>query len=61
LELFYRPAGEVIVIVFVGRPAGGCLAAGDDVDQADFFDPDQLPELAWAHTGDILARWRANR
>lgn len=50
--------GADIVIVYLGRLAGGDLKAGDDVDSVAFVDPDELPPLAFRATEVALERWR---
>jgi ADP-ribose pyrophosphatase YjhB (NUDIX family) len=50
--------GADIVIVYLARMVGGDLRAGDDVDRAAFFDPDELPPLAFRATELALERWR---
>ncbi len=47
-----------IVIVYRARVVGGELAPGDDVDRASFFDPDELPPLAFRATRIVLDKWR---
>ena len=57
LDVIYgneHPGGAHIVIAYRGEVFGGALAASDDVDQADFFDPERLPELAFKTTRRIL-------
>lgn len=53
LDVFYgeeHPNGASIIIVYRGRIASGQLQAGDDVDAVDFFDPADLPQLAFEAT-----------
>jgi ADP-ribose pyrophosphatase YjhB (NUDIX family) len=50
--------GADIVIVYLARLAAGDLKAGDDVDSAEFFSPDELPALAFRATELALERWR---
>lgn len=50
--------GADIVIVYQGTVASGVPQPGDDAEQACFFDPDALPDLAFPSTRLILARWR---
>jgi ADP-ribose pyrophosphatase YjhB (NUDIX family) len=49
-----HPAGADIVIVYQGEIIDGDLEAGDDADQAQFFQPDQLPLLAFEATRQAL-------
>lgn len=61
IDLYYGRAhadGADIVIVYAGRLVSGAMSASDDVDAIAFFGPEELPELAFSSTEDILARWR---
>jgi len=53
-----HPRGADIVIVYQARITGGQLEAGDDVDRATFFDPQDPPPLAFRATRIALDRWR---
>ena len=44
---FHDPAKLTVGIWFTGTVTGGALAAGDDADDAAFFDLDALPPLAF--------------
>ena len=46
--------GADLLLVYQGRLRGGRLHAADDVDDARFFPPDALPDLAFASTQRIL-------
>ena len=46
--------GAHIVIVYKAVITGGELSPGDDVDQADFFERDKLPPLAFRTTRQAL-------
>ena len=50
--------GADIVIVYRARRVRGELSASDDVDEAGFFAPDELPRLAFRATEVALERWR---
>ena len=57
------PAGEDgggadMLVVYRGRVTGGELRPGDDASEAGYFAADDLPELAFASTQAIIARWR---
>jgi len=63
-DLYYGKAhidGAAIVIVYTGRMVGGQITASDDVDAAAFFSVEELPEMAFASSQDILARWKSGR
>ena len=53
--------GATIVIVYAARVLDGVVKAQDDVDEAAFFAPDALPELAFASTRMVIERWLENR
>ena len=53
--------GASIVIFFRARVLDGELHAGDDADQAGWFGPDELPELAFEPTQTVLGWWRNKR
>ena len=50
--------GADILIVYRAEVAGGELAPGDDASEAGYFGPDELPELAFASTRRVIARWK---
>jgi ADP-ribose pyrophosphatase YjhB (NUDIX family) len=49
--------GADIVIIYLARLVDGDLRAGDDVDEAAFFAPEELPALAFDATRVALERW----
>lgn len=60
--VYYNPdtsarGGASIFILYRARLLGGQLQAGDDAEQAAFFGPDELPELAFNSTHDAIALW----
>jgi ADP-ribose pyrophosphatase YjhB (NUDIX family) len=46
--------GEVIIITYKVKIIGGNLRAGDDAEQAKFFDVNQLPALAFSFQEDAV-------
>ncbi len=44
---FHDPAKLTVGVWFAATPTGGELAPGDDADDAGFFAPDALPQLAF--------------
>lgn len=48
--------GANFVIFYRGRVIGGALAAHDDADAVEFFAKDELPELAFESTKEILKK-----
>jgi 8-oxo-dGTP diphosphatase len=60
LDVFYNPAaqgGASIFILYRARLLGGAIEAGDDADAAAFFGRDELPELAFTSTAEVVRRW----
>jgi 8-oxo-dGTP diphosphatase len=53
--------GANILIVYQAEIESGSLQPGDDADQAQFFDPKELPPLAFASTQSILDKWQINK
>ncbi|HET6444719.1 MAG TPA: NUDIX hydrolase [candidate division Zixibacteria bacterium] len=51
--------GASVFILYNAVLVGGNLKAGDDADEAGFFLPEELPELAFESTHDIVNRWRS--
>jgi hypothetical protein len=47
-----------LVVVYRGRIVGGELQAGDDASEAAFFDPDELPPLAFEVTQKAIDAWK---
>ncbi len=54
-----HPRGANLVLVYRGRVVGGTLAPADDAAEVAFFDPQQLPPLAFRATKHALAVWQA--
>ncbi len=54
-----HPSGASIVIVYLGEIASGDLVARDDVDAAGFFNPMELPPIAFEATRVAIDRWRS--
>ena len=53
------PRGHTISVVYLLEVYGGCLKGGDDAADAQFFDLDNLPVLAFDHEviiKDVLRR-----
>ncbi len=58
----YSEAGEtVIFIAYAGRIVSGTAAPGDEAIEVAWFGPDDLPPLAFAHDGDVIAAWQRYR
>ena len=50
-----HPRGASILILYRAQVESGQLVAGDDANQAKFYEIDDLPSLAFASTQNILA------
>ena len=50
--------GADIFIAYQAEVMSGEPAPGDDASDAGYFSPAELPELAFASTRKIIARWR---
>jgi ADP-ribose pyrophosphatase YjhB (NUDIX family) len=53
-----HPRGSHILIVYRGEILSGTVHPGDDADQAEFFQLDQMPPLAFASTQEIIDKIR---
>lgn len=51
--------GADIFIVYRARATGGQLGPGDDAEAVRYFSSDELPELAFDSTPQIVSRWQA--
>ena len=63
VNVYYNSAasskgGASIFILYSARSIGGVLKAGDDAEEAAFFDREELPELAFQSTYDAIERWQ---
>lgn len=62
LDIYYNSravvdGGASIFILYSADLIEGTLEAGDDADEADFFTPDDLPELAFTSTKEAIQKW----
>ncbi len=63
IDVYHNAAsqgGASIFILYQAQLTGGQLQAGDDADAAGFFALDQLPEIAFASTEDVINRLKAD-
>lgn len=64
LDVYHNPSalrqgGASIFILYWAKLVSGEIAAGDDAVDVGFFSPDELPELAFSSTLDVISRWRS--
>jgi 8-oxo-dGTP diphosphatase len=53
--------GADILIVYHAQVESGQLTPGDDAEAVDYFDPNDLPELAFDSTVQIVSGWRTHQ
>lgn len=61
LALLSERREAVVLAVYPAESFTGTPTPGDDLDALRWFSLDALPELAFAHDLDIIARWRVWR
>lgn len=62
INVYYNEAsqgGASIFILYRAQISGGRLQAGDDADAVGFFALDQLPDIAFASTQDVINMLKA--
>jgi ADP-ribose pyrophosphatase YjhB (NUDIX family) len=57
--VYSAPGNPVIVIAFAAEVRGGTIQADDDLVELRAFDPDNLPDMAFAHDTQIVRDWQA--
>ena len=58
---FHDPEKLTVGIWFAGTVTGGTLQAGDDAEEAEFFDLGDLPPLAFETDEELIGRFLAER
>lgn len=64
IDVYHNPpqaGGASIFVLYRAEARGGTLRAGDDADAVGFFALDDLPELAFNSTQDMIRRLRASQ
>ncbi len=51
--------GASVFILYNAKLIGGVIKAGDDADDVGFFRSNELPELAFESTQDVIRRWKS--
>jgi 8-oxo-dGTP diphosphatase len=58
LGLYSAPGETVVLVVYVAHPEGGTLESRDENDAVGYFDPNDLPVLAFPNDEAIIETWR---
>jgi ADP-ribose pyrophosphatase YjhB (NUDIX family) len=61
IGLFSHSGNPVVLAVYAAEVVGGRVVASDESDRIASFQPDDLPELAFEHDGEIIADWSNQR
>jgi molybdenum cofactor cytidylyltransferase len=61
IGVYSEPGKAVIVIAYAAEVRGGELQADDDLIELRAYDPENLPEMAFAHDTQIVRDWLALR
>ena len=57
LGLFSEPDNPVVLAAYTGEVTAGSPKPGPEVMELGFFDPDQLPPLAFPRDRQVIAAW----
>lgn len=65
-DIYHNPeaiddGGASVFILYRAHLVGGDLKAGDDADDVDFFPSDDLPDIAFNSTQDVIVRWKSGQ
>lgn len=60
LGVYSEEGSPVVLIVYGGSLLGGDLAPGPEAEAVGFFDPADLPDLAFDHDAAIVQAWSAS-
>lgn len=61
LGVYSTKNSPVILLVYTGIVKEGHLCPGHDAQEADLFDPNDLPELAFCRDREIIGNWSSRR
>jgi len=61
LGVYSTKNSHVILLVYAGIVKEGHLCPGHDAQEADLFDPNDLPELAFCRDREIICNWSYRR
>lgn len=59
--VYSRNGDTNILVVYAGKATGGQLQTGEEVQEADLFDPGMLPPLAFERDDAIIQQWREGK
>jgi ADP-ribose pyrophosphatase YjhB (NUDIX family) len=59
LGIYQESGSRVVYIAYAARAGGGEPVPDAESMEVRFFPADELPDLAFAHDGEILDAWRA--
>lgn len=59
--VYSRDGDTNILMVYAGKATDGQLQAGEEVQEADLFDPGMLPPLAFERDNAIIQQWREGK
>jgi 8-oxo-dGTP diphosphatase len=63
-DIYHNPeavedGGASIFILYQAHLVGGDLIAGDDAEEVGFFPFNDLPDIAFSSTQDVILRWKS--
>ena len=61
LGVYSRRGAPVVLIAYSATVVGGCPIAGDEAQDAAYFDSDDLPPLPFPHDDEIVTDWKRSR
>jgi ADP-ribose pyrophosphatase YjhB (NUDIX family) len=61
LGVYSTQDSPVILLVYSGIATGGHLCPGHDAEEANLFNPNNLPELAFCRDREIIDTWSSRR
>ena len=56
--VYSRQGAPVILIVYAATITAGVASPGDEAQDVGLFDPDEMPDMPFAHDDQIMRDWR---